>query len=175
MTLALRLLLACATYSTLLSTGCSSQGQPGQIRTPLPDTIRVHAPASDIPEPVSAFSGVWTGRWASHVGALASGSIPVDHTLVVERIRRRADDTYHATVIYSLGQGPTHGPLFYPTRGTISLDGVLRLEPTRDGQAPLYRLSSNRKTLSSEVHGTLGQPFTASGLLWRTTVPDSSR
>src|SRR5262245_4946049 len=56
------------------------------------------------------------------------------------------------------------------TSGTISPDGVLRLkaEPEQDGV--IYRMATNRVTLTCEVRGTVGQPYTASGLLCRTTL-----
>src|SRR5262249_5101816 len=63
-------------------------------------------------------------------------------------------------------RGPGHGPLFWRTRGTISPGGVLRLKPEPEQDGVIYRMAANRLTLTCEVRGTVGPPYTAFG--WRT-------
>jgi hypothetical protein len=60
------------------------------VEVPLPDDITVVAPVGDIPKGISAFSGVWEGKW-TYTGA--------DSALIVEKINPK-----EAKVILSLGE-----------------------------------------------------------------------
>jgi hypothetical protein len=65
----------------LLLTGCASTA-------PLPATLNIVPPASDVPPEIAAFSGVWDGKWKGYFESI----------LVVENI-----DNNKADVIYSFG------------------------------------------------------------------------
>lgn len=55
---------------------------------PLPATLNIVPPSSDVPPEIAAFSGIWDGKWSNEQ----------DTVLVIEKI-----DTQKAEVIISLG------------------------------------------------------------------------
>ena len=162
------LLMVSTACAAAVPTSCAS---PAQVRTPLP-TVSVRPPISGIPEPVAAFSGVWSGRWDRFGTQLGAGPVSIDHALVVESIVEQNNGVYGAAVIYSWGESPGYEPGFTRTRGTISPEGLLRVGPFRardhnDGSQATYRLSTDRKTLSVEL---AVQGAVVSGTLWRTRL-----
>ncbi len=60
------------------------------VEVPLPDDIKIAAPAKDVPKDIAAFSGVWEGKWTVSVAEAA---------LVVEEINSK-----EAKVIYCRGE-----------------------------------------------------------------------
>ncbi len=56
---------------------------------PLPTTLNIVPPSSDVPPEIAAFSGIWEGKWSKEQ----------DTILVIEKI-----DTQKADVIISLGR-----------------------------------------------------------------------
>jgi hypothetical protein len=56
------------------------------VEVPLPDDIKIAAPAEDVPKDIAAFSGVWEGKWTRH---------GIEAALIVEEINSK-----EAKVIY---------------------------------------------------------------------------
>ena len=50
------------------------------VKVPLPDDIKITAPAADVPEDIAAFSGVWEGKW-NHFN--------IEAALIVEEINSK--------------------------------------------------------------------------------------
>jgi len=59
------------------------------VKVPLPDDIKIAAPAADVPKDIAAFSGAWEGKWGAYTEA----------ALVVEEINSK-----EAKVIYCEGE-----------------------------------------------------------------------
>jgi len=108
-----------------------------QLGTPMPDDLALVVPSADVPAALSAFSGVWTGKWGLGEGR--------QHTLVVERIEGR-----NASLVYSLGQaGPraaAPNPTFSRVVGAFADDGSLRAT-LANGATVVYRFADDRRSL----------------------------
>ena len=61
------------------------------VEVPLPDNVKIVAPAEDTPKDIAAFSGAWEGEWIYYGSPVA---------LVVEEINSK-----EAKVIFSRGKG----------------------------------------------------------------------
>jgi hypothetical protein len=90
---------------------------------PLPD-LHITLPGPDVPAEAARFSGVWTGVWDETHN-------PLNHILVVERLRRTSDGV-EAVVIYAFGVRQVSKPGWLRAKGTIN-DGrlVVHLPPDR--------------------------------------------
>ncbi len=77
---------SCSIWLILLilgATGCVSA-------PPLPATLNMIPPSSDVPPEIAAFSGIWEGKWGGMKGA--------DTTIGIEKI-----DTQKAEILFSFG------------------------------------------------------------------------
>ena len=121
--------------------------------TPLPDDVRLTAPAPDVPANVARFAGAWSGVWLD-----PAGDEVLCQTLVVEEIFPNG----YARIVHSrsshLGWNLWH-PTSWRATGRVA-DGVLRFTlPTPDRAELTYRFDGD--TLASTVsdrqgsHGTL--------------------
>ena len=142
--------------------GCASQELP----TPLPSDVTITAPdTSMVPTGVAAYSGIWTGRWAHSNWSGAGGNY---QTLVVQRIWPAQGGTaYRVRVLLSWGQYGNSTPGYNSMLGTVSRDGVLRLDRFADGGQTSFSLSNDHRMLTSEYIGPRGS---GRGQLWRRDI-----
>ena len=150
----------------ILLMGCATQTD---IATPLPESWEVRPPPSGTPEAVAAFSGIWVGRWEKGWSVDGAWSVNTAHTLVVERVVQASVDTYRAHVIYGWAGTRSATPEgSFRTVGTITPDGVLRLQRFPDGRDHTYTLSEDRRTMSFDTKGHWRNYYmVVSGTLWR--------
>src|SRR5207245_9760380 len=128
-------LLDRAALDALLAQAEATAKQPGGAQPPLPDDVKVVAPAADVPRDIAAFSGTWAGLWAH----------TLDHVLVVEKIEGR-----HVTFVYSWGVAPARDittPEFVRVTGTVD-DAVGLLGTVSDGAAVAYTLAQEQQMLA---------------------------
>ena len=58
----MRKLLVLAVVLVLLGSGCATVAG-GESQTPLPATVKIVPPGSDVPPQIAAYSGIWEGMW----------------------------------------------------------------------------------------------------------------
>lgn len=121
--------------------------------TPLPDDVRLRAPAPDVPADVARFAGAWSGVWLD-----PGGEEVLCQTLIVEEVFPNG----YARIVHSRGSHPgwnlSH-PTSWRATGRVA-DGVLRFAlPTPDRVELTYRLDGDglTSTVSDRQgsHGTL--------------------
>lgn len=95
-----------------------------KFKTPLPNTIRIVRPGSDVPKEVVAFSGIWVGVWKGAYGSRDGG-------IVVERVTPTT-----ATIIYSWGVN---------ARNIDSTDGFRRFQAAVEGNILRATFSNGTK------------------------------
>jgi hypothetical protein len=130
-------LLDRAALDALLAQAEATAKQPGGAQPPLPEDVKVVAPAAVVPRDLAAFSGTWAGRWGD----------TIDHILVVEKIEGRT-----VTFIYSWSMAPARDSRrqgFVRVTGTVDEGGILR-GTLSNGAVVAYRLSQDQQTLAGE-------------------------
>ena len=146
---------ALAALVAILAAACGATGRPAV----LPPDVRIVAPGPDVPRPLAALSGTWTGEWgavSTRIGdetVLAPATWPVPALLAVERVEGR-----RAWLVYAWGATadvPREG--WERAVGTIGPDGVLRAV-LASGAELEYRLSADQRTLSG-THRLRGVPM----------------
>jgi Beta-lactamase len=118
--------------------------------TPLPDGVRMTAPAADVPANVAQFAGAWSGAWLDK-----AGDEVICQTLIVEDVFPNG----YARVVYSRGSylgSDTRHPNFWRATGRV-VDGVLRFAlPTPDRPDLVYRFDGGALAATvGERHGKL--------------------
>ncbi|MDO8283308.1 MAG: hypothetical protein Q7U10_11930 [Thermodesulfovibrionia bacterium] len=107
--------------------------------TPLPETINIVPPSSDVPPEVAAFSGAWQGIF---FGAL-------NVTFVVEEI-----NTQSANVIYSWGDSPGGpGGYQYATANVISGPSIEWID--RNQGKITYTMNRDLNSLEGIIHDSV--------------------
>ena len=148
----------------LLGWGCATSLASLDVSTPMPDVVRIISPGPEIPPHIAAFSGVWKGEWDPFPGASQS--------LVVQSIEAPvAGRDYRVSVIMGWGDNwpgrlTSLAQDYVYLSGTISPDGVLRVEHERRDRVTTYRMTTDRQMLQSAFSAP-GQRR-QEGLLWRT-------
>ena len=87
---------------------------------PLPDDVRVVAPATDVPQELARFSGAWSGAWRDKGGVDTQCN-----TLVIEQVHANG----FLRVVYSVGASPRMGsgtPYVARTTARVA-DGTVRI------------------------------------------------
>lgn len=95
------LLVGCLAFSFI---GCASTA-------PLPVTLNIVPPASDVPPEIAAFSGIWNGQFWNGL----------ETKLVVEKI-----DNNKAELIISFGLYPGHEPSYVYQTAKVSAGPVIK-------------------------------------------------
>jgi hypothetical protein len=146
---------AITALATLLAAACGTTGRPAV----LPADVKIVAPGPDVPRPLAALSGTWTGEWGAvrtSIGdetVLAPATWPVPAILAVERIEGR-----RAWLVYAWGATadvPREGS--ERVVGTVGPDGALRAL-LANGAELEYRLSADGRTLAG-THRLRGVPM----------------
>ena len=149
----------------LLGFGCASL----DVSTPMPDVVKIIAPGPEIPPHIAAFSGVWKGEWDAFATVTSSRA---RQSLVVQSIEAPgAGRDYRVSVIMGWGDNwpgrlTSLAQDYVYLSGTISPDGVLRVEHERRDRVTTYRMTTDRQMLQSAFSAP-GQRR-QEGLLWRT-------
>lgn len=115
------------------------------VEVPLPDNVKIVAPAEDVPKDIAAFSGVWEGKWTWD-GAVAA--------LIVEEINSK-----EARVIISKGKGqePFPGlPSYDRYKAIVTLEN-LQIEFGRsEVQWYIFSMENNLNQIKGTVKSNVG-------------------
>ena len=116
------------------------------VEVPLPDNVKIVAPAEDVPKDIAAFSGAWEGKmiWSGSVAAL-----------VVEEINSK-----EAKVIFSRGkgQGPfTTNPSSYDRYKAIVTLEKMHIEfGSRETRWYIFGMENNLNQIKGIVKTPVG-------------------
>lgn len=83
-------LIVCIILITVLGMATASEKVLLTVEVPLPEDLKIDAPAKDIQKEIAAFSGVWEGEWSA---------LGIEAVLVVEEINSK-----EARIIYARGK-----------------------------------------------------------------------
>lgn len=133
-----------------LVTALPSRGA-AQNEVPLPDDVRVVAPAPDVPAALAAFSGRWTGSWGE--GTERFGTRPI--ALVVERVEARPP---RATVLYAWGPRPDLARI--PERAHAARAGWSRVTATFADGTLSFTLGDSQHAYRLRADGTMEARWT---------------
>ena len=113
------------------------------VKVPLPDDIKIAAPAADVPKDIAAFSGAWEGKWP------ITGS---EAALVVEEINSK-----EAKVIYCQGElsGFYTSPARYERFNAIVTPENLQIE---FGPIEKIRYTFSMENSLNQVKGIVKKP-----------------
>ncbi|MCL4456714.1 MAG: hypothetical protein M1147_05655 [Nitrospirae bacterium] len=105
---------------------------------PLPEDIKIAAPASDVPPEIAAFSGKWEGDWD---GVL-------DAVLIVTEINRT-----EATVIYAWGDAPEWNTKkdYLKHKAIVTSGEKPKIKFFGGSRAFTFEMRKDLKTLNAEV------------------------
>ena len=115
------------------------------VEVPLPDDIKITAPAEDVPKGLAAFSGAWEGKWS-----------PSDReaALIVEEINSK-----EAKIIYSEGKqsGTHHWPSGYERYKAVVTpdDQHIEFSPA-EKTSVIFRMENNLNQISGTYEFPMG-------------------
>jgi len=153
---------------TAAITACTSQPQ---VRTSLPGNIQIQSPEADIPEPVTACLGVWSGRWTESCILSGCFTAGTELSLIVHRVTRGPNSQYAAQVTVIWQEALKSEQIVRGITVPVDSDGTLHLDNPKDGSRSRFQITFDRQRMDLEYLGLepriTQQHIRMSGTLWR--------